>query len=128
MVYTRLIVTLPGIYDKTMNARCQKDERRKESDGVKPMQAFPLEAAPAAPCQAGLTVVNRIPGQRNAAGERLTGTTKLVGIDFDAQAIVTPVLDIVIENSPVLIVVEAAQEQRRTPFHHPQGVGGLGRH
>jgi hypothetical protein len=39
---------------------------------------------------------------------------------------VAPVLDIVIENSPVLIVVEAAQEQRRAPFHHPQGFRGLG--
>ena len=51
-----------------------------------------------------------------------------MGIDFDAQAVVTPVLDIVIENSPVLIVVEPAQQQRRTPFHHPQGFRGLGRH
>ena len=128
MVYTRLIVTLPGIYDETMNARCQKDERRKESDGVKPMQAFPLEAAPAAPCQAGLTVVNRSPGQRNAAGERLTGATKLVGIDFDAQAIVTPVLDIVIQDTPVLIVIQTAQQQCRTPFHHPQRLRRLRRH
>ena len=51
-----------------------------------------------------------------------------MGIDFNTQAVVAPVLNIVIENSPVLIVVEAAQEQRRPPFHHPQGFRGLGRH
>jgi len=43
MVYTRLIVTLPGIYDKTMNERCRKDEKRKGVVRVKVVQEFPLE-------------------------------------------------------------------------------------
>ncbi|HAT1621185.1 TPA: hypothetical protein I8Y04_002896 [Raoultella planticola] len=45
MVYTRLIVTLPGIYDKTMNERWRKDEKRKAIDRVKSVQEGLLETA-----------------------------------------------------------------------------------
>ena len=61
MVYTRLIVTLPGIYDKTMNERCRKNEKRKGVVRVKLVQEFPLEAAPAVLCQGDKTVLNGAP-------------------------------------------------------------------
>ena len=51
-----------------------------------------------------------------------------MGIDFDPQAIMPPVFNIVIENTPVLIVIQPAQQQRRAPLHHPQRLGGLRRH
>lgn len=49
-----------------------------------------------------------------------------MGIDFDPQAIMPPVFNIVIENTPVLIVIQPAQQQRRAPLHHPSASAACG--
>lgn len=57
--------------------------------------------------------------RRSASGEIAhAGRAESVGINLDAQAIVAPVLNIIIEDPPVLIVVESTQQQGRTPFHY----------
>jgi hypothetical protein len=53
-------------------------------------------------------------------------TIKSMGIDFDPQAVVPPVLDIVIENTPVLIVIQRRSSSAGRPSITPNASAACG--